>query len=393
LAKPFSGWEYSVLSRKGNPQETVTEFRRILLRNSGNDYYSTLFRDALMQDLVKQTPLATMAYQPVVHFINGEFWGIINLRERYDEYYLQSHYGVDPDEVVILDGLEVVDVGEPDDANHFLETVSYAENNDLQNTTHFDWVKDRIDLENLAHYYAAQIYFYNTDWPQNNYNIWRMRSGTLDPTRPYGHDGRWRWLLFDTDFGMNLYDASGHYRNGLIRILDGSAQDAPSRLFRRLLINQSFRNLFANVVSDQLNSCFQPTFIKNKIDVFNAALADTRAEHWNRWMSGTDNGSVMKTFADQRPPYVRVHMQSGLGLEAPATLTVSRSGGGLVKVNSVVIDGDTPGITNSLIPYPWIGTFFRNVPITLTALNTPGYAFSHWEGLEGVLMQNPRPWR
>lgn len=371
------------LPQKGDSQSKVTTFRRILLRNSGNDFDRTLFRDALMQDLVKHLPIPTQAYQPVVHFINGEYWGIINMRERFDEYYIQSHYNVDTDEVVVLEEGEVVDVGKPEDRNHFLETVSYSESNDMRNNAHYEWVKSRVDIENLAHYYAAQIYFYNTDWPQNNYNIWRKRSGTLGASTAYGHDGRWRWMLFDTDFGMNLYGNSNHTLNGLSRVT-GSATDRSSRLFRRLLLNQEFLNLFLNCVSDQLNTCFQPTFIHNKINAFNQVIAGSRSEHWQRWRSGNDEGAIMKTFATQRPGFMRQHVQSGFGLSGTTILNIYRKGGdGLVKVNSVVINSETPGIVNPGTPYPWSGVLFKGVPVTLSAVNTPGYRFSHWEGMDG----------
>ena len=372
------------LPKKGNTSQYVQSFRRVLLRNSGNDYDHTLYRDALMQELVKHLPISTMAYQPVVHFINGEYWGIINMRERYDEYYIQSHFGVNPDDVAILRGGEIIDVGLPQDRDHFLETVSYSVDNNMENSEHFEWVKSRIDIENLANYYAAQIYFYNTDWPQNNISFWRSRIGTYSPSSPSGHDGRWRWLLYDTDFGMNLYDGNGHTQNGLSRIIE-SANDQSSHLFRQLLLNPEFRSLFINCVSDQLNTCFHPSYINSKIDAFNEVLAGSRAEHWQRWRSGTDNGAIMKAFADQRPSYMRQHLQSGLNLAGTSTLTIIREGGeGLVKVNSVLINNETPGTENPEMVYPWTGIFFKNVPITITAINTPGYIFSHWKGLSGI---------
>ncbi len=377
---PFFG----ALPQKGDGMGNVSSFRRIILRNSGNDYDRTLFRDALMQDLVKHLPLGTQAYQPAVHFINGEYWGIINIRERFDEYYMLSHYGVEPHEVVILEEGEAVDVGLVEDRKHFLDVVTYAESNDLTNKTHYEYVKSRIDVENLAHYYAAQIYFYNTDWPQNNYNIWRKKTGAYNLSGPYGHDGRWRWLLFDTDFGMNLYSSTNHMNNGLSRVLD-SANDRSSRLFKRLLLNQEFRVLFINTVSDQLNSCFLPFFINSRIDAFNAVISGSRPEHWQRWRSGTDEGSAMKTFATQRPTYMIQHVQSAFGLSGTSNLSIYRRGGeGFVKVNSLVINNQTPGISNPSNPFPWVGSYFRGVSLTISAINIPGYKFSHWEGLEGI---------
>lgn len=50
-------------------------FKRLITRNSGNDSYSTYFRDALMQETVKHMQFDVQDYQPIVTYLNGEYWG------------------------------------------------------------------------------------------------------------------------------------------------------------------------------------------------------------------------------------------------------------------------------------------------------------------------------
>jgi len=38
----------------------------------------------------------SQAYRPVILFLNGEYWGIHNIRERYDRHYLDRVYGIEP---------------------------------------------------------------------------------------------------------------------------------------------------------------------------------------------------------------------------------------------------------------------------------------------------------
>ncbi|ASB49406.1 CotH kinase family protein [Alkalitalea saponilacus] len=375
LNYPFFG----KLQARGNPNATVDQFRRLIIRNSGNDHYRTMYRDALMQELVKHLPFTIQAYQPAIHFINGEFWGIINIRERYDQHYIHSHYGVDPEDVVILEAWGSVDIGLPADSDQFYEILNYAENFNLNFPARYQWVKDRVDIESLAHYYATQIYFYNTDWPQNNMTFWRKRVDSYQPNAAYGHDGRWRWMMYDVDFGMNLY-GNHTASNGLSRVMSSNASDPSSRLFRQLLGNNEFRDYFINIIADHLNTCFQPDRVHNLVDEFNDILAPHRSEHWNRWRHGTDTGNDIKTFATGRPNYMRSHLRSQFGLEQPANLTVNRTGEGVVKVNSVIIDENTPGLENAPSPYPWSGIYFRNTPIQLSAIDKPGYRFLRWEG-------------
>jgi hypothetical protein len=378
LRYPF----FEELPSRGDPAQSVTEFRRLILRNSGNDNYSTMYRDALMQELVKHLPVAIQAWQPVVHFINGEYWGIINLRERYDEDYIAAHYHMNPDDVVILEAWGNVDEGVPDDSEQFFSIVDYAERNNLNDEQHYRWVKERVDLENLAHYYAIQFYIYNDDWPQNNMKFWRKRTSDFYINAPGGHDGKWRWMLYDTDFGMNLYGSHNHTLNAIERVTNGSATDPTSRLFRQLLKNDEFKNRFINIMADHLNTCFNPGYIHEKINAFNEMLSPYRDEHWNRWKSGTDTGQSMKTFATYRPGYMKNHINTEFDLDGNVSLTVSKEGdGGLVMVNSILINEELPGLSNISSPYPWEGDYFKNTPLKVKAVDTPGYRFSHWEGI------------
>ena len=88
--------EYPIFGNKKIMEEgnVADKFKTLLLRNGGNDGQSTIFRDALMQSLVEHTSLDIQAYKPVIVFLNGEYWGIHNIRERFDRHYFEQYYGV-----------------------------------------------------------------------------------------------------------------------------------------------------------------------------------------------------------------------------------------------------------------------------------------------------------
>lgn len=367
------------LEKRGEPGTPLTSFRRLAIRNSGNDWSQSYFRDALMHHLVRHLPIDTMAYRPAVHFINGEYWGMINLRERYDDDYLYMHYGVDTKDVVILTYSDAqVDTGFPSDRDHFTEVVAYAQNNNPAQATRYNWLSQRVDVDNLALYYAIQVYYNNTDWPHNNIDFWRKRTAAYEPDAPYGHDGRWRWLLYDTDFGFG--HAGGVNDNSLNRVLTGSL-GLTNTLFRRLMTNTQFRNTFINAMADNINTSFKPDRVNALIDAFNAPLQPLRSEHNNRWQAGTGAQSVMKTFASQRPAVVRSNMLSAFSLSGTYNLSIARNADwGHVKVNSVLINSQTPGLASPNAPYPWTGQYYNSVPITVQAIPRLGYRFSHWQG-------------
>ena len=91
------------LTKKGNGKKMKT-FERLILRQSGNDWSSTYMRDAMMQSLVSHINiLDTQAARPAVLFLNGEYWGVYYIRERYDKEYLSEHYNLDEDRVAIIE--------------------------------------------------------------------------------------------------------------------------------------------------------------------------------------------------------------------------------------------------------------------------------------------------
>ncbi len=247
------------------PDQPYLEYNRLLLRNSGNDWQNTMFRDALAQYLVRHLNMDTQASRPVIVFLNGEYWGIHNIRERYDRHYLERVYGVDPENVDLLTGNRSVKEG---DSQHYDELMDFLYTHDLSDDTHLEQVAERIDLDNLLDYFSSQIYFGNRDWPQNNIDYWRLRT-SFDPDAPAGHDGRWRWMMFDIDysFGFSFTDHNTDMLDWLIK------QHWSTDLFRILLENESFRHQLINRVAGLLNTAFQIERVTEVIDSMSAGLS------------------------------------------------------------------------------------------------------------------------
>ncbi len=362
--------------------------RRLILRQSGNDRRRSLYRDAFMHTLIRHLPLATSAYQPAVHFINGEYWGLINIRERQDDHYLAAHYCIVPDQIAILTGAQsTVRRGCAEDRVDFLNTVAFAEHSDLSQAEHIDWIRDRIDTANLALYFAVQVYFNNQDWPGHNIDWWRKRASGYHLNSIPEHDGRWRWIVYDTDYGFGL-GLGDHTTDSLRRVAidnnpvwkdSGSTGGHVQRLFRALLHNnQEFRVKFINMLADQLNTSFQPDRVIALLDVFEARIAPYRQEHNDRWNLNTGPDPVMYEFAKHRPTYQRHHILNVFDLkrQIEITLDVSAREHGHIRINTVQIHEETPGVGAD--PYPWTGVYFSNVPIELEAIAYPGYEFTGW---------------
>ncbi|GAB2792852.1 hypothetical protein GCM10027275_42280 [Rhabdobacter roseus] len=366
------------------PSLPYTNHKRLILRNSGNDWGSTMFRDAVIQGMVSHLRFDRQAYCPSILLVNGEYWGIHNVRERFDKYYPSAKYGVDPDNLDMIENHYEVDEG---DAVHYNAMINYLIANGPSNQANYENVKTRMDMDNFIDYQLAEIYAANTDWPENNIRCWRLRTPQYMPNAPYGHDGRWRWMMFDVDYGFGGFNGPTHNTLAFATNSDINAPAAPARTFllRRLLENAEFRTNFINRFADMLNTTYLPSRVVGMINEYKQNLAPEMPEHIARWKAITNmttwdnNVNVMINFAEQRPGNVRQHIRSKFSLAATHTLTVdvSHAQRGYVQVNTIAIVGTTPGVAEQ--PYPWQGTYFQGVPVTIRAKAKPGYRFTHWQ--------------
>ena len=382
------------------PDKQVDMYKRMILRNSGNDWDWAVFRDAFIQYLAKDLHVETQYYRPSIVFINGEYWGIHNIRDRYDEHYIFSHYGIEEDEMTIMENNSEYKFGNPDGVDHYEQMLDFISNNDLAENNNYATVKNMMDVESFIDFQLTHIFAMNTDWPGNNSLYWRYMRNGYDPNAPYGRDGLWRWMILDTDFGFGLPffyvpgvdEGPAHNTLAMATQPDGAGWPNPpwsTFILRRLLTNQSFKYQFINRYCDLLNTTFSSEHVLATIDSISGLLEPEMQEHINRWRRPPtmdewhDNVDVMRSFGQLRPSFQRQHLQNkfGLGGEAWVTLNVSNDKYGFVRLNTMDIKSSTMGVQPH--PYPWVGYYFKGVPITVEAIPMPGYRFSHWSGASG----------
>lgn len=361
----------------------VNKFKRLILRNSGNDGVASFFRDAFMHKMAKNLNFDIQESRAMVVFINGEYNGIRNLRERYDKKYFNNIHDIPEEDLDFLENHVEVKEGDLDVYN---EMIDFFNNNSLQSESKYNQAITYLDPVNFTDYYATYIYVANDDWPMNNYLFWRHKV-PYDPEGEEGvKDGRFRWLLKDLDRGFYL---NQRFENGYEgNTLEWATQDIPSTLLiRRLLENNTYKNYFINRFADLLNTTFKEERVHSIIEEHETIYAPEIEENGRRWYSFTSMPSRwnsdldrMKTFALNRPEFQREQIKEkfNLGDAVDIALNVSDDHHGYIKVNTIDIHPDTDGIQEN--PYPWVGIYFEGVPVTLKAIPKEGYKFSRWSG-------------
>ncbi len=347
----------------------LTRFKAFTLRNSGNDFGGTHFRDAMITHLVAGTNIDIQAYQPAVVFLNGEYYGILNIREKINEHYIEEHYPhVDHDKVDLIVASDVTkDMSAKEgDMKAYDALISYVESNDMSTDACYLYIKSVMDMDEYMEYMVSEIFGSNNDWPHNNVKMWKSKKA----------GGRWRWFLFDTDQCYSIWsDQSGDDKLAVcLSEKDQHGNTWANKLFRNLAKNKQFKNELANRFADRMNNEFLQKNINHLIDSLFDNISTEIGSHNQRWGKGTNDGNGMKEFAKKRPQNVRDHLRKHFNVGADVKVTISNSDAkaGYVQLNSLTMK-----------KFPWSGTYFKNVPISIRAVARPGYKFSHWEDADG----------
>jgi len=377
----FSSLDYPFFHEKKNKNS----FEGVILRNGGNDFGYAFMRDGIVQSSVSQVmDLDYQAMEQVQVFMNGEYWGIHNLREKVNEHWVESNYDIPVETIDFMKNNWGVFAGTRD---KWKELQSFMEENSLAVEANYQWVASRVDIPSYQDYLITQLYFANRDWPGNNQKQWRKRSD----------DGRWRYILFDTEMSMGMYDKDPA-RNMFEFATANISDDWPNPrwatlIIRSLLENPGFREEFIRKYQVHLNTTFKPDRIIALIDSFQNNIIDLYPDHAAKW--GIQNlkhwlldVEDLRIFSRERPAWVWKHMLKFFELDETAP----------VSITSTLPDARIMANGVELPPEGLKGRLCRGSKLDLDYPYNPGYRFSHWEvslasGEENTLLEKESEWR
>jgi hypothetical protein len=238
--------------------ETTPFTKTFRLRTGSQDMDSgILMRDCLAALLFRDTEQEVMNCRFAVLFLNGEYWGSYNMREDVDNWHLGFKYGIDRNDVVLLEMDGLIDEGAPGDNLPYFELRDWLMENSLETEEDYEYFVSQVNELSLIDYYTCHMFSNNLDFPNDHY-FWRNKNPeTQVPGTPI--DGRWQYFCKDVDQGFGLFSRGASDSNTLLEFLNSSERSGWSTLFlRKAFENAEFRSLFLNRSLELLNTRLHP---------------------------------------------------------------------------------------------------------------------------------------
>ncbi len=292
--------------------EVLTEkpfisFKRLMLKPFYSSWSQNGCTDYIAGRMAKNLNVEYLAAEPILLFVNGEYWGIYYLQERLDERYIEQNTGVEEDSIDIIESW----YGQVNEGNNknFSALYDFIEDNDLTNSTNYKRVSEWMDIDNFIDYQIFEAFISNYDWPSNNMKCWRDRK----------EGAKWRWIFFDADGALENITF-----NGLVHSTDINGTGWPSSprstlFLRKLLENTTFSEKYKQRLRQLLNDELYTNDLQTLVDNLGYLLNDEienqskrfgkpiSVSEWKKSMSG------LRYFLGVRACWMVVHAEEMFG--------------------------------------------------------------------------------
>lgn len=338
------------------------------IRNGGTDWNHSKIRDALVSMALSSPSLEIQNYLPCLVYLNGIYWGIYEIREKGNDFYLADKYGIDRRSVSIVRGNGELIAG--DDAEYFkLQAMVWR-------GAGIDSLKAMVDEKSLADLIIAGTYFSNLGWATDPSQTiaWKERN-----------KGEWKYFLPDMDESTGKNGVGSEMElNMLSYINEHKADNIHFRIFFKLLEDREFKDYVFSRYVDLLNSDLSTRSLTELLNTFRSTLQPEMERHFKRFETDIKNEKAIKIldlstwsasmdsiaeFVKQRPAYARQMIKETFNPGDEVSLNVKglSKEEGFLKINNV-----------STRMASWNGIYFKDQVIKLKAVPAQGYRFSHF---------------
>lgn len=339
---PTFDYDFFETDMAGN--ETGQTYNRLVLRNGGSDHEGTMIKWNVVSRLAKESGIVCAGARPGILFLNGEYYGIIQLQEKYTAYNVASAIGAQKDDI---------EKYEPNEVNSSRFGGYYNRlHSDLNDPERQEKLEDSVDMPDMLRHYAVNLIMNNIDWPFHNFLSWKCAGNS---TSPYG-DGRVRFFLYDLD-AVYQDTTDLEIRNTFDYLMEEPVEDMTDT-FYLLMQSDKYRTQFVNMVCDLTATAFDGDHVVQVIEEEHQKLSHSMELYYTGEQKERQQAAVesMKAAAAKSCEEIHQRLQEHLGASGSYRLTVEAPEGCSVTFSRIQLEGGKS----------YTGTYYHNYPLTLT---------------------------
>lgn len=239
-------------------------FKHLYLRNAGQERGRTKIKDCFIQNCVGDLGTVDMKRgRPVAVYINAQYWGTYNLRDKLNVDHLAIKYNLDKDAINLISEYSYAKAGSN---KEWLELREFCLSSDFSEQAHYETLAKQVDVESFIDYIIAETFFGNID--THNINFWKSDS----------IDSKWRPILFDLDISIRKVDY-----NLVSRYLGSSYLGFHSHIIKALVKNDDFKKQLLDRYVYVLNNIFTEEYFTTNLDLVTNEINNEMIYQVDRW--------------------------------------------------------------------------------------------------------------
>jgi hypothetical protein len=349
-------FEYDFFETDMAGNEKGQSYNRLVLRNGGSDHEGTMLKWNVVSRLGKDSGMVCAGARPGILFLNGSYYGIIQLQEKYTRYNIAHAIGAQKDDI---------EKYEPNEINSARFGGYYNQlRQDLNDPKRMESLERQVDMTDMLKHYAVNLIMNNVDWPYHNFLSWKCAETS---SSAYG-DGKVRFFLYDLD--AVYQDTTGYeVPDEFAYLMEEPVEDATDTLYL-LMQSELYRTRFVNMVCDLTATVYQEDHVLRLIEEEDEKLAGSMELYYTEEERMRQQTAVdrMKEAAEESGIRVHEGLQEYLKAADPYTLRLELPDGIQVSFSEIRLKGGES----------YTGTYYHNYPLTLTAEPENGQEFYGW---------------
>lgn len=366
------------------PESPRDKFQRVILKPAASDNYSfedgAHIRDAFVHTLSIRADmnLDERTWRPCIVYLNGEYWGVYEIREKADDHdYTDYYFNQDKFNLHYLKtwGSTWEEYGAPNAQPDWNSVRNFILTNNMALPGNFNNIDTLLSWRSLCDYFVFNSYVVNQDWLNWNTAWWRGLN-------PNGNHRRWRYTLWDMDATFGHYinytgipDPTANADPCNVENLPNPGGQGHTDILEKLIAeNPVVEQYYIARYIDLVNTYFSCTYMNQLLDSMVNEISPEmtgQATKWGGSFAGWQNNvQELRDFIDLRCTALEQGLIDCYSLTGPYNVTfdVSPVNSGEIKVNSVWAPS-----------YPWTTQYYGGIATNLVAQPLPGYVFDHWE--------------